>query len=105
MSQRYIPLSLALHRSGRLYWLLNGTFTHALAWLQFVDCTKTLTRRASVHGGQVYPTPNDFTNSSNCSERYTAGYCGDVVSRIIPGGCRVAARTALPPRACPGAES
>ena len=52
----------------------------------------------------VYPAPNDFTNSSNCSERYTAWYCGDAVSRKRPGGCRVAARTALPPRACPGAE-
>src|SRR5262245_2588013 len=42
--------------------------------------------------------------ASSCSERYTACYCGDAVWRKRRGGCRVAARTAPPPPACPGAE-
>jgi hypothetical protein len=42
--------------------------------------------------------------ASSCSERYTACHCDDAVSRKRLGGCRIAARTALPLRACPGVE-
>src|SRR5215510_3677962 len=41
--------------------------------------------------------------ASSCSERYTAGYCGDAVSHKRRGGGRIATRTALPLRACLGA--